>query len=366
MSIAQRAPDHVRGLASYVPGKPVAELAREMGREVASIVKLASNENPLGMSPHARAAVLAAVDELARYPDGNGYALKQAIASKYGVSADMLVLGNGSNDVLDLAARAFLAPGASSVFSQYAFAVYSLATQATGARAIEVPARFYAHDLAAMADAIAADTRVVFLANPNNPTGSFLPGALIEDFLAIVPPDVLVVLDEAYAEYLEPALQYDSMRWLARFPNLLITRTFSKIHGLAGLRVGFGVASAEVADLLNRVREPFNVSSLALAAAEAALADDAFVARSAELNRAGLAQLAAGFDALGLEYIRSTANFLTVRVGNAAAVNRRLLEQGVIVRPLASYGLPEWLRASVGLAQENARFLEALAVAIKG
>ncbi|NSL54655.1 histidinol-phosphate transaminase [Uliginosibacterium aquaticum] len=366
MTVAQRAPEHIRAISPYVPGKPIGELAREMGLDEAKIVKLASNENPLGMSPKARAAMEAALDGLALYPDGNGFALKHALAAKLGVSTDSLVLGNGSNDVLELAARAFIPAGASAVFAQHAFAVYPLAVQGVGGRCVEVPARFFGHDLAAMADAIDVDTRIVFIANPNNPTGTFLPGPVIEDFLARVPTDVLVLLDEAYNEYLPPELRYDSVSWIKRFPNLLISRTFSKIYGLAGLRMGYAVAHPTVADLINRVRQPFNANSLALAAAEGALSDDEFLERSFETNRAGMAQLIRGFDALNLQHIPSVANFLTFRVGDGAGVNRRLLQRGVIVRPVGNYGMPEWLRVTIGLPVENERFLEALAEALKG
>ncbi|MDP5239999.1 histidinol-phosphate transaminase [Uliginosibacterium sp. 31-16] len=366
MSVEQRAPAYIRAISPYIPGKPIEELAREMDLDEAKIVKLASNENPLGMSPKARAAMQAPLDGLALYPDGNGFALKQALAKKLGVSMDCFVLGNGSNDILELVARTFLSARADAVYSQHAFAVYPLAIQGVGARAIEVPARFFGHDLAAMADAITPETRVVFIANPNNPTGSFLPGAVIEDFLERVPADVLVLLDEAYNEYLPPGLRYDSVRWLARFPNLLITRTFSKIYGLAGLRVGYGVANPAVADLMNRVRQPFNVNSLALAAAQGALSDDDFLKRSYENNCAGMAQLIKGLEAMNLQHIPSVGNFLTFRVGDGAGVNRRLLQQGVIVRPISSYGMPEWLRVTIGLPAENDRFLAALAVALKG
>ncbi|GAB4057713.1 histidinol-phosphate transaminase [Uliginosibacterium sediminicola] len=365
MTIAQRAPDYIRAISPYVPGKPVSELAREMGLNEADIVKLASNENPLGMSPKAKAALLAAVEDLARYPDGNGFALKQALAARLGVGLDTLVLGNGSNDVLELVARAFLDENSSGVFAQHAFAVYPLAIQSVGARLIEVPARNFGHDLAAMGDAIAADTRVVFIANPNNPTGTFLPGELIESFLKQVSPDVIVVLDEAYNEYLAPAQRYDAVAWLAKYPNLVITRTFSKIYGLAGLRIGYAVASPAVADLMNRVRAPFNANSLALAAAEAALADDEFLQQSYETNRQGMAQIIAGLDKLGLQHIPSAGNFLTFKVGDGAGVNLRLLKQGVIVRPIAGYGMPEWLRVSIGSEAENARFLAALEQAVR-
>lgn len=360
MSIAQHAPAHIQAIAPYQPGKPISELARETGQREQDIVKLASNENPLGMSAAARDAALAALAEAGRYPDGNGFALKAALAKRLQVGMDQLVLGNGSNDVLELAARALLGPGRSAVFSQYAFAVYPLATQAMGARSIVVPARDYGHDLDAMAAAIAEDTRIVFIANPNNPTGTFLSGQALEAFLNKVPADVLVVLDEAYTEYLDDTQRYDSIAWLQRFPNLLLSRTFSKAYGLAGLRVGYGVGHPEVIDLLNRVRQPFNVSNVALAAAEAALGDEEFLARSAELNRQGMAQLTAAFARLKLRWIPSAGNFVTVELGDAAGVNQRLLQQGVIVRPIGGYGMPQWLRVSIGLPEENARFIAAL------
>ncbi|MFT3736719.1 MAG: histidinol-phosphate transaminase [Rhodocyclaceae bacterium] len=365
MSIAQRAPAYIRAISPYIPGKPIAELAREMGLNEADIVKLASNENPLGMSPKAKAAMVAALDDIARYPDGNGFALKTALAKKLGVGIDTLVLGNGSNDVLELIGRAFLDENSSGVFAQHAFAVYPLAIQSVGGRLIEVPARNFGHDLAAMSDAIAADTRIVFVANPNNPTGTFLSGEIIESFLKQVPKDVVVVLDEAYNEYLAPEQRYDAVAWLKQYPNLVITRTFSKIYGLAGLRIGYAVANPEVADLMNRVRAPFNANSLALAAAEAALGDDDFLQKSYETNRDGMAQIIAGLDKLGLQHIPSAGNFLTFKVGDGAGVNKRLLQQGVIVRPIGGYGMPEWLRVSIGLQAENARFLEALAAALK-
>ncbi|MDQ8022764.1 MAG: histidinol-phosphate transaminase [Moraxellaceae bacterium] len=371
MSVAQRAPAHlapayVQAISPYVPGKPISELAREMGLNEADIVKLASNENPLGMSPKARAAIDAVLSDIARYPDGNGFALKQALSKKFGVTPESLVLGNGSNDVLEMAVRAFLKPGDSAVYSQHAFAVYPIEVLAIGARGIVTPALQYGHDLDAMAKAIEADTRMVFIANPNNPTGNFLPGAQIKAFLERVPAEVLVVLDEAYNEYLAPGQRYDSIAWLKQHPNLIITRTFSKIYGLAGLRVGYAVANEEVAGMLNRVRQPFNVSSLALVAAEAAVDDDAFLQQSYEVNRAGMAQLLKGLGELGYETIPSSGNFLTFKAGDAAGINQRLLKQGVIVRPIGGYGMPEWLRVSIGLESENKRFLDALAVAEKG
>ncbi|MCU0868707.1 MAG: histidinol-phosphate transaminase [Burkholderiales bacterium] len=360
------APEFIRAIAPYVPGKPASELAREMGLDPAGIVKLASNENPLGASPAALAAMQAALDDIGRYPDGNGFALKQAIAAHFGVGLDRIVLGNGSNDVLELVGRTFLVPGTSAVYSRHAFAVYMLTVQAIGATHLETPAQDFGHDLDAMADAIRDDTRIVFVANPNNPTGTFLPGPAIEAFLARVPSRVIVVLDEAYTEYLPDADRYDAVAWLARFPNLVISRTFSKAYGLAGLRVGFALAHPDVADLMNRVRQPFNVNSVAQAGAVAALHDTAFVARSRALNSAGLAQVIDGVTRLGLQHVPSRGNFVLVRVGAADSVYRKLLQRGVIVRPVAAYHLPEWLRVSIGLPEENARFLDALTEVLGG
>lgn len=358
MSLNEYAPACIRSIAPYQPGKPIADLAREMGLPVEDIIKLASNENPLGASPRALAAMENLFMEIARYPDGNGFQLKTALANKYAVGMDQIVLGNGSNDILELAARAFLSPGSSAVYSQFAFAVYPLATQAAGARGIVAPALHYGHDLDAMLAAISDDTRVVFIANPNNPTGTFLEADELSRFLAQVPESVLVVLDEAYTEFLPAASA--SLEWLKKHPNLLVARTFSKAYGLAGLRIGFALCRPEIADLLNRVRQPFNVSSLAQAAAVAAMEDEAFLEECVNINRAGMQQMIAGFERLGLEYIPSSGNFVAVKVGDAAKVNLGLLKRGMIVRPIANYGMPEHLRVSIGLESENRQFLQAL------
>ena len=360
MNCCDLAPPYVRAIAPYQPGKPISELARELGLNEADIVKLASNENPLGPSPLALAAAQDALYDMALYPDGAGFALKAKLSAKLGVAPGQIVLGNGSNDILDMAARAFLAPGTSAVYAQHAFAVYPIATQTVGAQGIAVPAKDYGHDLAAMRAAIRDDTRVLWIANPNNPTGTFLPWAEIEAFLDTVPPQVLVVLDEAYGEYLPTDDRCDTLAWIERFPNLLISRTFSKAYGLAGLRVGYGIGSAAVIDLLNRVRHPFNVNAPALAAAEAALDDVEFLLRSYALNSAGMVQLAAGLAELKIDTVPSKGNFLLAKVGDAARINTELLKRGVIVRPVSNYGLPEFLRVSVGLAGQNARFLDAL------
>lgn len=365
MSASESAPAHIRAIAPYQPGKPISELAREMGLEDSSIIKLASNENPLGVSPLAQKAIQSVLPDLGRYPDGNGFELKQALRERYGVGLDAIVLGNGSNDVLDLAARAFLTPNAEAVYSQHAFAVYPLAVQAMGARGIEVPAKDYGHDLAAMARAVTPRTRLVFIANPNNPTGTFVAAGALDSFIGGLPAHTVVVLDEAYNEYLPHEVRTDTVAWLQRFPNLVISRTFSKVYGLAGLRVGYAFASASVADLMNRVREPFNVNSVALAAAAAALRDADFVRKSYELNLAGMKQITEGLRALGLSYIPSYGNFVTFEVPDAAGVFQRLLKAGVIVRPIASYGMPNHLRVSIGLESENARFLESLGQAVR-
>lgn len=364
MDIGELAPQHIRGISPYQPGKPISELAREMNLEEASIIKLASNENPLGVSPRAQAAIRAVLTDLARYPDGNGFELKHALERRYGVPVESIVLGNGSNDVLDLAARVFLTAGCEAVYSQHAFAVYPLAVQASGARGVEVPARHFAHDLDAMAAAVTQNTRLVFIANPNNPTGTLAPAPALERFIAALPAHVLVVLDEAYNEYLPEAVRVDTLAWLRRFANLIITRTFSKVYGLAGLRVGYAFACPAVADLLNRVREPFNVNSVALAAAAAALDDVEFVRKSYEVNRRGMAQITEGLTALGLEFIPSYGNFVSFKTRAAAQVFQRLLASGVIVRPIAGYGMPDYLRVTIGLESENARFLESLKEAI--
>jgi histidinol-phosphate aminotransferase len=366
MDICDLAPAYVRAIAPYQPGKPISELARELGLDEGGIIKLASNENPLGVSPLARRAIEDSITGLSRYPDGNGFELKHALARRLGVAQECIVLGNGSNDVLEMAARAFLAPGLEAVYSQHAFAVYPLAVQGAGATGVEVPAKDYGHDLAAMRRAIAAKTRLLFIANPNNPTGTFVDARELEAFLSGLPGEVLVVLDEAYNEYLPKECRYDSMAWLERFPNLVVTRTFSKVYGLAGLRVGYACAASGVADLMNRVRQPFNVNSVALAAAAAALGDVDFVRTSYELNLNGMRQVTDGLKQLGLQCIPSYGNFVSFRVGDGAGVFQKLLRAGVIVRPIASYGLPQHLRVTIGLESENRRFLDALGKVLAG
>ncbi len=351
----------VRRLQPYIPGKPIAELEREYG--VCDIIKLASNENPLGPGARALEAVRAALPELARYPDGAGFELKQALAHKHGVAPEQITLGNGSNDILELIARAFVTPEHEVIFSEHSFAVYPIVTQAVGATARVAPARAFGHDLDAMRGLINERTRVIFIANPNNPTGTWLGRESLEDFVRAVPRHALVVIDEAYYEYAVDSEKHypDTLPWVARYPNLITTRTFSKAYGLAGLRMGFGVSHPEVADLLNRVRQPFNVNSLAQVAALAALEDKEHLARSVALNRAGMTQLTEAFTRLRLNFIPSLANFISVDVERPAQpVYEALLREGVIVRPVASYGMPRHLRVTIGTGQENTRFLRAL------
>ncbi len=358
--IAALAAPGVRGLQPYQPGKPIEELEREYG--VHDVIKLASNENPLGASPRALEAARAALADVSRYPDGSGFALRSRLAHRHGVDIAQVTLGNGSNDVLECVARAFVTPDNEVVFSEHAFAVYPIVTHALGARAVVTRAQAWGHDLAAMRAAITARTRVVFIANPNNPTGTWLRAAELEAFVRDVPGHVLVVVDEAYFEYVRERDYPDASAWLGRYPNLIVTRTFSKAYGLAGLRVGYGLSSAAVADMLNRVRQPFNVNSIALAAASAALEDAAHLARSVEVNAAGLHQLAEGCRRLALGFIPSVGNFLCIDLGRAAApVYEALLRAGVIVRPVAGYGMPNHLRVTVGTAPQNERFLQALA-----
>lgn len=354
----------VKALKPYQPGKPIDELQREYG--IQQVVKLASNENPLGPSPLAVEAMQKHLTECARYPDGNGFHLKNALAEHLNVATSQITLGNGSNDVLELIVRAFATANDEIIFSQYAFAVYPLAAQAINAKAVEVPAKNWGHDLDAMLDAVSSATKVIFIANPNNPTGTWLDGQSLQGFLENVPHNVIVVVDEAYFEYASDRRMQirdypNALNWLARFPNLVVTRTFSKAYGLAGLRVGYAVSHVDVADLLNRVRQPFNVNHLALVAATAALADKDYLDKAVQLNCNGLQQLQSGFDGMGLRHIPSAGNFVSVEVGeNAAQVYDLLLSEGVIVRPVANYKMPQHLRVSVGLVEENERFLQAL------
>ncbi|MDG4559867.1 MAG: histidinol-phosphate transaminase [Candidatus Competibacter sp.] len=362
----------VRTLQPYQPGKPESELRREYG--LSDIVKLASNENPLGPSPKAMTAVREALGDLARYPDGNGFELKAALSAKLGISMSMLTLGNGSNDVLELVARAFLTPEHEAIFSEHAFAVYPIVTQAIGATARVAKANRpdhampHGHDPAAMLALLGERTRVMFIANPNNPTGTWLKTAELEALLEAVPERVIVVVDEAYSEYVETEADCSSaLRWLDRFPNLVVTRTFSKAYGLAGLRIGYAVSHPQVADLLNRVRQPFNVNSLALVAGAAALDDVEHLERSRVTNRAGMKQLQDACRQWGLSWLPSAGNFLCVDLGQPGReVFVELLKRGVIARPVDNYGLPRHLRISIGTEAENARWIEAMHDILRG
>jgi histidinol-phosphate aminotransferase len=359
-SLLQLAAPGVRSLQPYVPGKPVEELERELG--IHGAIKLASNENPLGPSPKAVEVIRGQLAELARYPDGGGFRLRDALAARHGVTPDQITIGNGSNDLLELVTRAFVTPENEVVFSQHAFAVYPIVTQAVGARAVVVPARDWGHDLDAMARAVTPRTRMVFIANPNNPTGTWLKAAPLKTFLAALPAHVIPVLDEAYFEYVSEPEYPDTTQWMKDFPQLVVTRTFSKVFGLAGLRVGYAVSQPDVADLLNRVRQPFNVNSLAQAAALVALDDREHLKRSHEMNHAGMKQLESGFRELGLSWISSVGNFVAVATPQPGRVlYQKLLREGVIVRPVDNYEMPNHLRVTVGLPDENARFLAALA-----
>ena len=364
----------VQALSPYQPGKPLDELKREYG--ISEAIKLASNENPLGPSPKAIAAIQKELSELSRYPDGNAFNLKSALAKKHDVAIKQITIGNGSNDILEILTRAFVTPEHEVVFSQHAFAVYPIVTQAVGAKAVVVPAKNWGHDLDAMQKAISDKTRVVFIANPNNPTGTWLTKKELSDFLGAVPETVLVVLDEAYFEFAydngenqNPLAEKEypnGIEWLQTFSNLVVTRTFSKAYGLAGLRVGYSVSHPQVADVLNRVRQPFNVNSLALLAAEVALDDQDYLLQGIKNNATGMTQLVSAFDEMQLGYIPSVGNFVCVNVGeNAMSVYDRLLYEGVIVRPVANYEMPEYLRVTVGTHDENVRFINALKKVLK-
>ena len=358
----------VRDLAPYEPGKPIETLAREYGLDPDDIVKLASNENPLGPSPLGLEAARAALAGMHRYPDGAATDLRQRLAARHGVDPAAITPGNGSNDVLDMIARTFLGPGRNAVFSRHAFAVYPIATRAAGAEsrvapafAADHPTSPFGHDLEAMAALIDAETRLVFIANPNNPTGTWIGRDALATFLDALPAHVIAVVDEAYSEYVGDADFPNALSWLPHHPNLVVTRTFSKIHGLAGLRCGYAVSSPGIAGLLNRVRHPFNVNSVALAAAAAALGDDEFIAESVALNTRGLTQVHLGLEALGLAPIPSVANFVTVDVGRPGIdVYRALLARGVIVRPIGGYELPDHLRITIGTDAQNRRLLSTL------
>jgi len=349
----------VRGLVPYQPGKPIEELERELG--VTGAIKLASNENPYGAGGRAHTAATAALTHMARYPDGGAFALKRALSTALSVTEAQITLGNGSNDVLELIARTFLSPGEVALCDQYAFAAYPISVRGLGAQMIMVPGQAYAHDLDAMKSALSPSVRMVFLANPNNPTGTWFSKDALLRFLDAVPTSTIVVLDEAYFEYVTEREYPDGRLLLARYPQLIVVRTFSKVHGLAGLRIGYALSAAPLADLMNRLRQPFNVNSIAQAAAIAALGDLAYIEEMVALNTVNRQVLADGLKGLGFGMLPSLGNFLCVEVGDAARIYQALLRKGVIVRPLAPYGMPAHLRVTVGRPEENRRFIQALA-----
>ena len=355
----------LEAISPYVAGKPIEETAREYGLDPARIVKLASNENPLGMSPKAKNAAMQALVNGTRYPDGAAQVVREAAAVFAGVSPDEVIVGNGSDEILGLIARTVLAPGDRCVYSQYSFSVYELSAQECAAQCVEVPAKDFHVDLDGLLAATDVNTRLIYITNPNNPTGLPLEPAALFNFLERVPEKCVVVLDEAYTDFMDEKLRTDSFAWVKKFPNLLVTRTFSKAYGLAGLRAGFGVANKELIEMMNRIRPPFNMNSAAQAAAVAALEDQAFLKTVVDSNTKERARLAAFFNELGLDQLPSQANFIMVRVGlKAAEINEAMLRRGVILRPLKSYGLPEYMRISVGSREENDIFMKAFREAL--
>ncbi|MBA4372577.1 MAG: histidinol-phosphate transaminase [Thermodesulfovibrio sp.] len=347
-------PDYVLGIQPYVPGKPLEELERELG--ISNSIKLASNENPVGPSPAAIKALQDSFADLNRYPDGAGYYLKQTLAAKLGVSEDELILGNGSNELLDIAVRTFMKAGDAAVMAVPSFVVYAMAVQAVGGRSVQVPLKDFTHDLAAMAAAITPETKMLFIANPNNPTGTINRKAEFDALMNRVTPDMLVVLDEAYFEYVTEADYADSMKYLRSDKNILVLRTFSKIYGLAGLRIGYGMGKKEILNNMNRIREPFNTNAVAQKAALAALGDDDHVRRSREVNEAGKKYLYKELDSIGFRYVPTHANFIYMPVEDAMTIYHELLKKGVIIRPMG----PKAIRVTIGLPEENFRFIDAL------
>ncbi len=355
----------ISDLSPYEPGKPVEELERELG--LTDIIKLASNENPLGPSPKVLQALASQLGKLARYPDGSAFLVKSKLQEFIGVAPDRLTIGNGSNDVLELLARIYLAPGKESIVGEHSFIVYQLVTKSLDATLITVPTKNYRQDLEAMLGAITPRTSLVFIANPNNPTGSWATTSELLFFLDRVPPHVIVVLDEAYFEYADAmntreGIDYpNGLQLIDQYPNLVVTRTFSKAYGLAGLRIGYSVSNQDIADLMNRTRQPFNVNAMSLAAVRGAIDDQAHLHKSIALNHEGMQYLMASCEQLGFDYIPSAGNFLSINFGrDASPLYQRLLQEGVIVRTLGVYGLPCHLRVTTGLPAENERFVASL------
>jgi histidinol-phosphate aminotransferase len=358
MSILDRVPDYIRSLIPYEPGKPIEEVEREYGIE--DSIKLASNENPLGPSPEAVRALRERLTDLNLYPDGDCFYLKRALAAKLGVAEDRLVFGNGSNELIELAVRTFMRPGDEAVMAHQAFVVYRLVVQANGGSCKIVPLKNFTHDLDAIAGAITAETRIVFLANPNNPTGTMYGKKEWEKFLQRVSAEILLVVDEAYFEYVGDPEYPNSISYQDAGKTILTLRTFSKLYGLAGLRIGYAIGPRDLVGLMHRVRQPFNVNAAAQWAALAALEDDVHVHRSLAVNREGMDFLKREIGKMGLEQVPSHANFILLRVGDGAAIFKRLLQRGVIVRPMAAYDLPEYVRVTIGTMKENARFINEL------
>jgi len=356
--ITNYANQFVCDLVAYEPGKPIEETARELGLNPADIVKLASNENPLGPSPAAKEAIKESAESAHIYPDGGGFKLRSAISEKYGVAIKNTVLGNGSNEIIELLCHCFLNPKAELIAAEHAFVVYKLMATLFGAKYVEVPDPGFVHDLDAMADAINENTRLVFIANPNNPTGTIVGEEAIDRFMARVPDHVVVVFDEAYHEFLSDAP--NTVKYIEQGKNVCVLRTFSKAQGLAALRIGFGLASEPVANILNKARQPFNANAVAQAAALAAINDQEHIDATVSNNNEGLSLFHQAFEDRGLEYIESVANFVLVKVGNGDQLFKDMLAKGVIVRTMSGYKLPEWIRVSVGTPAENARFLEVL------
>jgi histidinol-phosphate aminotransferase len=363
MKTVEQVPEYIRSLIPYEPGKPIEEVEREYG--IAHSVKLASNENPLGPSPKALAAIRAKLDQLHLYPDGDCFYLKNRLAKKLAVASENLIFGNGSNEIIELAARTFLRPGDEAVMAEQAFVVYQLIVQAVGGKSKQVPLSNFTHDLDAIAEAVSPQTRMVFLANPNNPTGTIFRRDEWDRFLDKVSAEVLLIVDEAYFEYVQDPGYPDSLKYHADGRAILTLRTFSKLYGLAGLRIGYGVAPKELISMMQRVRQPFNVNAAAQWAALAALDDVDHVRRSLEVNRQGLDYLQSEFAKLGLAHVPSHGNFILVRVGKGQEIFQQLITQGVIVRPMGAYKFPEYVRVTVGTMEENRKFIDALERVIK-
>jgi histidinol-phosphate aminotransferase len=355
----------LKTLPVYQPGRPIEEVARELNLPADSIIKVASNENPFGPSPLAVAAMQQALSGVNLYPDGNAFYLKQKLAAKLGVETANLILGNGSNEIIEFVAHALLAPGDDAVVSQFCFAIYPIVAKMFGTNVVTVPAKNHGHDLSAMLRAITPRTKIIFVANPNNPTGTLVPREEVVQFVNEVPDDVLLVMDEAYIEFLDDAVDLVPLIRLGARKNLILMRTFSKIYGLAGLRIGYGIANAELASALEKIRQPFNINLLAQTAALAALDDGEHVRKTRQNNSGGLQFFEKAFRELKLEFVPSFANFILVRVGEGQKVFDAMQRQGVIVRPMGGYQLPEWIRISIGTPQENGRTLNALKQALK-